>query len=55
MQRQWCFTKGGFLAGGLWDVGCPSNDVLGGQESTLCGYSGIQIEVRKAGIEWRHW
>jgi hypothetical protein len=23
--------------------------------STLCGYSGIQIEVRKAGIERRHW
>jgi hypothetical protein len=27
----------------------------GRRVTTLCGYSGIQIEVRKAGIECRHW
>jgi len=24
-------------------------------QPTRCGHSGIQIEVRKAGIERRHW
>ena len=50
MQRQWCCTNGGFLAGGLWDVGCPSTEVLGGQESTHNGPRRRQFEIRKAAV-----